>query len=175
MSVNVHRIIQEPEAPSAVRGNGAAKAAEKTRPAPAAGEATQSVVSGNFQIVGDLTCHDVLLIEGSVEGNIECEMLTVGPSGRIKGEIRADTVLLSGTLIGAIEARVLTLSSTAKAEGNLAVAESLGVEPGATFDGTCRRGTVGEAAASPRPTKPAAKSNGGAKPPAPPAVTIAAE
>lgn len=100
--------------------------------------ALESVVSRNFNIVGNLTCHDVLRIEGSVEGNIECEMLTIGEAGEVKGDIRADIIDMKGKLSGSIEARVLNLARSAEVEGDLVIHESLGIEPGAVFDGTCK-------------------------------------
>lgn len=107
--------------------------------APASNEAGKSVVGKNFSIVGDLTCQDVLHIDGSVEGNISCQQLTVGEGGRIKGDIHADTVDMSGTLTGDIEARVLTLYKTSNVVGDIVVHESLGIEPGANFDGSCKK------------------------------------
>ncbi|MHA1536126.1 MAG: polymer-forming cytoskeletal protein [Alphaproteobacteria bacterium] len=103
------------------------------------GEDGKSIVSKNFSIVGDLTCEDFLQIDGSVEGNIACRQLNVSESGRIKGDIRADTVEMHGTLTGAIDARVLTLSKSSNVVGDIVVQESLGIEPGASFDGSCKK------------------------------------
>lgn len=103
------------------------------------GDGGKSIVSKNFSIVGDLTCQDVLHIDGSVEGNIECQKLTVSEGGRIKGDIRADTVDMHGTLTGAIDARVLTLNKSSNVVGDIVVHETLGIEPGANFDGNCKK------------------------------------
>ena len=84
----------------AARPNAAAPA----QPAQGDDEDGEAVVSKNFKIQGDLSCHDVLRIEGYVEGNIECRTLTVCESARIKGNIRAKTVHMSGKVIGTIEA-----------------------------------------------------------------------
>ncbi len=111
----------------------------KSTNTPASNEVRKSVVGKNFSIHGDLTCQDILHIDGSVEGNISCQQLTVGEGGKITGDIRADTVDMSGTLTGAIEARVLTLYKTSNVVGDIVVHESLGIEPGAHFDGSCKK------------------------------------
>jgi cytoskeletal protein CcmA (bactofilin family) len=116
-----------------------AAAAAPAKPAAGDDEAGESVVSKNFKIMGDLNCHDVLRIEGYVEGNIECRSLTVSETARIKGNIRAKTVHMSGKVIGSIEAGTLTLNRPAIVAGDLVVHDTLGIEPGAHFEGSCKR------------------------------------
>lgn len=128
---------QPAPAPAAVPANVPADIGEET------GEA---LVSKNFKIMGDLNCHDVLRIEGYVEGNIECRTLTVCESARIKGNIRAKTVDMSGKVIGTIEAGTLTLNRPSIVAGDLIVHEQLGIEPGAHFEGSCKRVSTKKAA-----------------------------
>jgi len=133
-----------------------AQSPAQTQPAPATvpanvpadiGEETgEALVSKNFKIMGDLNCHDVLRIEGYVEGNIECRTLTVCESARIKGNIRAKTVDMSGKVIGTIEAGTLTLNRPSIVAGDLIVHEQLGIEPGAHFEGSCKRVSTKKAA-----------------------------
>jgi cytoskeletal protein CcmA (bactofilin family) len=113
-------------------------------------ESGTSVIAVNFQIVGNLSCNDTLNVEGMVEGNIECHSLALGETGTVKGEVRADTVAIKGTFSGAINARVVTLARSAKVTGDIIASETLGIEPGAEFDGTCKRSraTSGSSAAS---------------------------
>jgi len=129
-----------------------AQSPTQAQPAPAnvpadIGEETgEALVSKNFKIMGDLNCHDVLRIEGYVEGNIECRTLTVCESARIKGNIRAKTVDMSGKVIGTIEAGTLTLNRASIVAGDLIVHEQLGIEPGAHFEGSCKRVSTKKAA-----------------------------
>jgi len=116
--------------------------------APSDEDGGEAVVSKNFRIQGDLNCHDVLRIEGYVEGNIECRTLTVAESARIKGNIRAKTIQMSGKVIGTIEAGSLTLNEKAMVSGDLVVHESLGIEPGAHFEGSCKRASARKGAAA---------------------------
>jgi len=115
-------------------------------PADIGDETGEALVSKNFKIMGDLNCHDVLRIEGYVEGNIECRTLTVCESARIKGNIRAKTVDMSGKVIGTIEAGTLTLNRACIVAGDLIVHEQLGIEPGAHFEGSCKRVSTKKAA-----------------------------
>lgn len=116
-----------------------------------------SVIAANFQIVGNLSCNDTLNVEGMVEGNIDCHSLALGETGTVKGEVRADTVSVKGTFSGAINARVVTLARSAKVTGDITATETLGIEPGAEFDGTCKRSraSTGNSASS-EPAKSAA-------------------
>jgi cytoskeletal protein CcmA (bactofilin family) len=131
-----------------------AQSATQTQPTPAPanvpadiGEETgEALVSKNFKIMGDLNCHDILRIEGYVEGNIECRTLTVCESARIKGNIRAKTVDMSGKVIGTIEAGTLTLNRPSIVAGDLIVHDQLGIEPGAHFEGSCKRVSTKKAA-----------------------------
>jgi len=135
---------QAQPAPAAVPAN--VPAVPANVPADIGEETGEALVSKNFKIMGDLNCHDVLRIEGYVEGNIECRTLTVCESARIKGNIRAKTVDMSGKVIGTIEAGTLTLNRASIVAGDLIVHEQLGIEPGAHFEGSCKRVSTKKAA-----------------------------
>ena len=51
-------------------------------------------VKGNMNTTGDIQ------IEGSVEGNIKANLLTVGQNALIKGEIIAEEVVVNGKISG---------------------------------------------------------------------------
>lgn len=107
-----------------------------------------SVIAANFQIVGNLSCNDTLNVEGMVEGNIDCHTLALGESGTVKGEVKADTVSIKGTFAGAVNARIVTLARSARVSGDIVASETLGIEPGAEFEGTCKRVARPESARS---------------------------
>ncbi len=93
-------------------------------------------IRGMFQ----LTEEGELQIDGSVEGNIECYMLTLGETGSLKGDVSASKVVISGTHDGKIEARQLILTKTAKVTSeDILVHDSVVMEPEAQFEGTLRR------------------------------------
>jgi len=66
----------------------------------------KTVIGQQITIEGDIRGQENLVIEGSMRGKIALEkhQVTVGPKGRVEGEIRADNVTISGQLIGNIVA-----------------------------------------------------------------------
>lgn len=107
----------------------------------------RSVITDDIRITGDLSGSGDLRIDGAVEGNIRCRGLIIGESGRVEGEITAETVEIGGRFNGKITTRVLTLTRSARVDGTLSVSESLAVEAGAHFEGYCERPPVGEGSA----------------------------
>jgi cytoskeletal protein CcmA (bactofilin family) len=79
----------------------------------------------------------VVHIEGDVEGNIECAELTIGPAGRVDGEVSATTVYLCGTMNGTVRARTVHIVAGARVTGEV-IHETLIVAPGAYLDGYYR-------------------------------------
>jgi cytoskeletal protein CcmA (bactofilin family) len=68
---------------------------------------------------------------------------------------------MSGKVIGTIEAGTLTLNRPSIVAGDLIVHEQLGIEPGAHFEGSCKRVNVkkqaqAQAQTQTRPAAPAA-------------------
>src|SRR5436190_24057454 len=71
-------------------------------------------------IKGDLQGSEDLTIEGQVEGSIELKenVLTIGPNGRIKAQVFAQTVTILGTV-----------------HGNVTASEKVDIRDGARVDG----------------------------------------
>lgn len=138
-------------------------ATEVRRPRPAS-NAMPSIVSANLQITGDLVCDGDIQVEGSVEGNIRSRMLTIGEGGTVKGEIEADQVTVSGNVLGKIKARTVSLSQSASVNGDIEH-ESLGIEAGARFEGSCVKmssGKTGSASVETLRKDATASASGGA-------------
>ena len=115
-------------------------------------QGSRSVISPDITVRGDLVGETDLYVDGAVEGNIRGRSLTVGPSGRVVGEVDARKVEVSGTFEGQIRAAEIVLTRSAKVQGDIAASESLTVETGAEFEGHCSRTTAGAAAAKPADT-----------------------
>lgn len=98
------------------------------------GSAVPSTLSQDLKVVGDLTCDGDIQIDGTVEGDIKCRLLTIGPSARITGTLEAETLRVSGTVIGRIDGKSVVLTRTARVEGDI-VHESLTMEACAHFEG----------------------------------------
>jgi cytoskeletal protein CcmA (bactofilin family) len=97
-----------------------------------------SIVSEGLHISGNLFSDGDLQIDGRIEGDIQGRNVTVGAAGTVMGKITADEVVVSGNVSGEIHARSVQLSRTAKVQSDL-TQETLTIEAGAVFEGTCRR------------------------------------
>jgi len=73
--------------------------------APAANPPVQAAVIGrSMTIIGDIRAAQELIVEGEVDGVLESQsMLTVGPNGRVKGNIKAQEVAIFGSVHGNVE------------------------------------------------------------------------
>ena len=88
-------------------------------------------------IKGDLRAKEDLTIEGRVEGTVELNdnVLTIGPNGRIEAQLLAKAVIVMGKVDGNITAtETITLRETAAVDGAL-VAPRIGITEGASFRG----------------------------------------
>lgn len=93
-----------------------------------------SILSGNLRVTGSLVTEGDIQIDGIVEGDVTSGSVTVGSSGRVSGEIRADSARILGRVQGRIHARMVMLMSTAHVEGDV-LHETISIENGAKIDG----------------------------------------
>jgi cytoskeletal protein CcmA (bactofilin family) len=85
-------------------------------------------INGNIDAASDLH------IEGSVVGDVRCQTLFLGESGKISGSIHAARVRVAGTVEGGIEARDIAIEPTARVTGDVSYTR-LRVANGATLEG----------------------------------------
>lgn len=105
---------------------------------------TLSFIGSEVTISGNVGGNGDLHLDGAVEGDIRCNNLILGPGGRIKGNISAETATLAGTVGGTVSARTLIVEKTAKINGDLSY-ESVSIENGAQVDGRLtQRGGEGQ-------------------------------
>lgn len=104
-----------------------------------------SIISSHLTVEGDLSSDGDIQVDGSIDGDVKTVTLTIGESGTIKGAITAETVLVAGTVIGQVRAKTVTLSRTARVQGDI-WHDSLAIEAGAQFEGSCKRLSESEAA-----------------------------
>lgn len=118
------------------------------------GEATYFDESSQFS--GTLHLRQSVRIDGSIEGEIECDQsVTIGATGKVTARIRAQSVVIEGELHGDIEARgEITLHKTARVFGDLTT-EGIVVEKGAKVEGRITIGTAQPASLT-SPVRPVA-------------------
>ncbi|HEY4344738.1 MAG TPA: polymer-forming cytoskeletal protein [Parvibaculum sp.] len=106
-----------------------------------------SIISNDLVVHGNLVATGDIQIDGTVEGDIRSQSLTIGEKASIHGELVAEDIVIRGRVIGTIRGRRVQLASTCHVEGDI-LHEALAVETGAFFEGNCRHSDdpIGQAA-----------------------------
>ena len=97
----------------------------------------KTTIGERITIEGSIRGEENLVIEGAMKGNIEMgkHNFSIGPNGRIDGEIHAQNVSINGQFKGTIKA-LGKVAVTKKADFNGEIkAKSFSVEDGAYFKG----------------------------------------
>lgn len=97
-----------------------------------------SIVSSDLRITGDINSEGEVQVDGVIEGDIRANVLLVGETATIKGDIFCDCVHVHGTVNGQIKARAVDLAKTAHVTGDI-LHEDLSIEAGAFLEGMCKR------------------------------------
>jgi len=93
-----------------------------------------SIISADMLIKGSVSSDGEMQIDGKIEGDVTAVSLTIGQTGAIQGEVKAQTVVVRGRVIGSIRARKVELESGAHVEGDI-VHASLAIQSNAVFQG----------------------------------------
>jgi cytoskeletal protein CcmA (bactofilin family) len=96
-----------------------------------------SIISNDLVVHGNLVATGDIQVDGTVEGDIRSQSLTIGEKASIHGELVAEDIVIRGRVIGTIRGRRVQLASTCHVEGDI-LHEALAVETGAFFEGNCR-------------------------------------
>ena len=97
-----------------------------------------SILCSDVEIQGSIKTGGALQIDGKVEGDITAGDITIGSSGHIVGELKAETLRVKGTIIGSIRARKVELETGASVQGDIFHA-ALIIQPDANFEGQVKR------------------------------------
>ncbi len=97
-----------------------------------------SIISPDLKIAGNLKSKSEIQIDGTIEGDIDVPLLTVGEQGKVDGSTVAETVRISGTVSGQVRAKTVRLDASAKVTADI-THESLAIEAGAYFEGKVHR------------------------------------
>jgi cytoskeletal protein CcmA (bactofilin family) len=97
-----------------------------------------TIISQGTKINGDFNLSAKLHVEGEVEGNISStNLVSIGKSGFIKGELKADKLLVNGKFIGKVEANVVEITNGGVLEGDIIIKDLI-IEQGGVFEGTSK-------------------------------------
>ena len=104
--------------------------------APARTAGATCVIGAKTQLKGEITGSEAVLVEGLVEGTIRITgALRVGPGGKVKATVSAQSVVVAGELVGDCQATErVEIEATGRVTGNIRSPRVVIVE-GATFRG----------------------------------------
>lgn len=76
---------------------------------------SSTLIASSMTITGDLKGTDSIQIEGTVIGDVVVKnTLIIGQTGRVEGNIEADTIVINGELKGTIKCKTLDVMQTGK-------------------------------------------------------------
>jgi cytoskeletal protein CcmA (bactofilin family) len=97
-----------------------------------------SVLASDIAITGNVRSSGDIQIEGTIDGDVRAQVLIVGESATVKGEVIAEEIVVHGRVIGRLRGAKIRLTATARVEGDL-VHKTLAIENGAQFEGSVHR------------------------------------
>ncbi|MCK5444197.1 MAG: polymer-forming cytoskeletal protein, partial [Rhodospirillaceae bacterium] len=97
-----------------------------------------SIMSADLVVTGDIVSEGEVQIDGEVIGDIKSNVLLVGTSAKITGEIFANTIRIHGSVYGTIKAKTVHLAKTAHVVGDV-LHENLSIDEGAFIEGHITR------------------------------------
>ncbi len=125
-----------------------------------------SIICADMKINGSVTSEGALQIDGIVDGDVAATDITIGASGQITGEVKAEVVKVKGRIKGSIRARKVELETGAHVKGDI-VHSSLQIQSNAVFEGQVKHaddplretGPVAAASANTNENKPSLSSS----------------
>lgn len=108
--------------------------------APGTGAAT--IIAAGTTLKGDITSNGDIRIDGTLQGNIQCQAkVVIGSNGAVDGDITGQQADIMGKVTGTIKVKeLLQLKGGSHVNGNL-YAGKLQIEPSANFNGQCHMNT----------------------------------
>jgi cytoskeletal protein CcmA (bactofilin family) len=104
---------------------------------------SSNVIGKGTAIEGNIDTSGNIRIEGKVTGNIKSRAkVALGNGSQVEGNITAQNADIEGQVKGKIDIQeLLVLKATAVIHGDISTGK-LVIEPGATFNGSCKMGAV---------------------------------
>ncbi|SPE36732.1 conserved hypothetical protein [Candidatus Sulfopaludibacter sp. SbA6] len=111
-------------------------AAIREEPAPAP-PPQRAAIGSSMYIKGDIRTHEELLVDGEVEGSVESHsLLTVGPNGKVRANIKAREVIIFGRVQGNVDVtEKLAIREQGSLVGDIKTA-GISIDDGAYFKGS---------------------------------------
>lgn len=97
-----------------------------------------SVISIDMQICGGLKSTGRIHIDGHVESDVQADSITIGQTGVVIGNVRANSIKVLGRLQGDVACKSVTFGKTAEVHG-VVMHEVVEIEAGAKMSITLRQ------------------------------------
>ena len=96
-----------------------------------------AAIGASMHIKGDIRTEEELFVDGEVEGSLESQsLLTVGPKGRVRANIKAREVIIFGSVRGNVEvAEKIAIREQGSLVGDIKTA-GISIDDGAYFKGS---------------------------------------
>jgi cytoskeletal protein CcmA (bactofilin family) len=96
-----------------------------------------AAIGASMHIKGEIRLREELIVEGDVEGRVESEsLLTVGPNGKVRANIKAREVVIFGSVRGDVEVTgKIAIRDQGSLIGNIKSA-GISIDDGAYFKGS---------------------------------------
>ena len=100
---------------------------------------SQNRISHETVITGDIESNGGFRIDGTINGTLKtAAKVVIGKDGKLEGTLECNNADVEGEVSGKLIVEgLLTLKSTAKINGEV-ITQKLAVDPGATFNATCK-------------------------------------
>jgi len=99
---------------------------------------SNTVIGADTHFTGQIQSDGAVHVDGNYTGNIHCQTLLIGPTGKVAGEIHAEAAHILGEINGKVRARSILLGRTARVLGDISH-ETIEIAAGARLEGHCIR------------------------------------
>jgi len=93
-----------------------------------------SILSEGFYFKGELSAKGAIHVEGSLNGQVQVDELTIGSRGQVDGIVSCKNFHIKGRFTGTATCEELTVTSSATVDGHV-VYKTLSVQKGASIKG----------------------------------------
>jgi len=96
--------------------------------------AKPSILSEGFTFRGEIAAKGAIHVEGSLNGQIKVDELTIGSRGQVEGVVTCQSLHIKGKFTGTATCSELIVTSSASVDGHV-VYQTLSVQKGASIKG----------------------------------------
>jgi cytoskeletal protein CcmA (bactofilin family) len=93
-----------------------------------------SILSEGFSFRGEISAKGAIHVEGSLNGQVQVDELTIGSRGQVEGVVTCSSLHIKGKFSGTATCSELIVTSSATVDGHV-VYQTLSVQKGASIKG----------------------------------------